>query len=204
MKSEREIYGQMIQNMVLKAQDGDKVMAQTLAMTYKPLVLKMASTYTFRREELADAFQDGMVVLMKAIYDYDSQYGSIYFPVYLKRRLYYAMMNRGRKTRVDSCSLDQPQSTEDEGQTLGDTLVDSRVDISGEVERQSEREELHHSIEALPPGRQQVIKSRYFKEMGPKAIAKAMGVSVKTVESQHTQAIRQLRSSLKSRCGRPH
>ena len=79
-------------------------------------------------------------------------------------------------------------------------VIDERVDIASEVARSEELELLAKAVQSLPVRCRQIITLRKIYGMSQKDIAKELGISVSTVESQGTIGMRKLTAYFERKC----
>lgn len=104
---------------------------------------------------------------------------------YLFRSVKNEMINRQQHEKVEQKYRKLIQQDENE---LSAEQVLPEVDLMKKIEA---------SIEALPPKRKEIFKLSREKGMSYREIAELLDISVKTVEAQMGQALKQLREDLK-------
>lgn len=67
------------------------------------------------------------------------------------------------------------------------------IEVDAELERQVLRAAIAESLAGLPPKRREICRLRWIEGIGPVAIAKRLGLSIKTVEVQITRGRKHLR-----------
>ncbi len=75
-------------------------------------------------------------------------------------------------------------------------LKSTLPETDGQLQGEELQKEIDSAIESLPERRRLVFSLSRFEEMTYQEIANHLGISVKTVENQMTQALKDLRSSL--------
>lgn len=85
--------------------------------------------------------------------------------------------------------------------TVDQDLADSRgdmpaIELDSEQERQTLQAAIAESLAGLPPKRREICRLRWIEGIGPVAIAKRLGLSIKTVEVQITRGRKHLRECL--------
>lgn len=82
-------------------------------------------------------------------------------------------------------------------------VANSNAEVASVLELEQQREALIGMIadvlNSLPPKRREICKMRWLEGVGPQAIAKRLGLSIKTVEVQITRGRAELRAQLQRR-----
>lgn len=177
---------------VRKAQDGGQSAREMVVLAYRPMVCTAIKKYVYDHSLWEEAYQEGQLAILKAIDDYDGDRG-VYFSVFLRKTLYYAMMDLNRRSKRPEMDSLEAQNRDEEGLTLAERLEDERADVDGHFETQERRRALAGWIEGLPAGQRRIIEGRYGGEIKPRELAENLGLSIKTVENLHTRAIKRLR-----------
>ena len=84
--------------LVTRAQAGNKAAAETLLLTFKPLILTTITQYVYDKTLLEEAFQEACVIFMERLRDFKSDRPE-YFPAYIKKQLFYAFVQKAKKGR---------------------------------------------------------------------------------------------------------
>ncbi len=85
--------------LVARAQAGSKAAAETLLLTFKPLILATISEYIYDKTQLEDAYQEACVIFMERLKDFKSERLD-YFPAYIKKQRLSSGLKSGRLSRL--------------------------------------------------------------------------------------------------------
>ena len=87
--------------LVTRAQVGSKAAAETLLLTFKPLILATISEYVYDKTQMEDAYQEACVLFMERLKDFKSEQPG-YFPAYIKNSSFTPLsrtLKNGREPR---------------------------------------------------------------------------------------------------------
>lgn len=175
-----------------KARDGEQSAREMVVLAYRPMVCAAIKKYVYDTSLWEEAYQEGQLAILEAIDDYDGDKG-VYFPVFLRKTLYYAMMDLNRRNKKPEMDSLEAQNRDEEGLTLAERLEDEGADVDGPLEFRERRRALAGWVAALPAGQRRIIEGRYVQGIKPRELAENLGLSIKTVENLHTRAIKRLR-----------
>lgn len=99
---------------------------------------------------------------------------------YVRRSIYTANVSRWRRTRFTEQQLAETQLP-DGGAAAAAYDADARLSIV-------------HALEQLTAKQRAVLVLRYYEDLSERQTAEALGISVGTVKSTHSQAVRRLRA----------
>lgn len=190
-----------IDALVTRAQAGSKAAAETLLLTFKPLILATISEYVYDKSQLEDAYQEACVLFMERLKDFKSEQPG-YFPAYIKKQLFYAFVQNAKKrpgTSVQAAfSLDVETA---EGVSLAEALP---AEESAETDERrcarEKREDRHRAflklrVAQLPKAQRECIEAHYYRRQTYRAIAKDRGVSEQCVAKTLNKAMKGLRKA---------
>ncbi|WP_195268595.1 sigma-70 family RNA polymerase sigma factor [Eubacterium sp. 1001713B170207_170306_E7] len=187
--------------LVTKAQAGSKAAAETLLLTFKPLILATISAYVYDKTQLEDAYQEACVIFMERLKDFKSKRPD-YFPAYIKRQLFYTFVQKAKKrpqTSVQAVlSLDMPSS---EGVCLAETLSEAEAEESDadrsmrEIKQDSDLRLLKLRVAQLPKVQRECVQAHYYRGQTYQAIARDRGVSEQCVARTLSKAMKGLRKA---------
>ena len=101
-----------MEDLIGKAQQGDIAAMEAILHQYKPLLLSFAKK-RYVDNNFEDTYQEAVIAAIKAITDYNSNYG-VYFGVFLKKRIWqhlYHLLQRQTKSDLSFILLD-PEKVE--------------------------------------------------------------------------------------------
>ncbi len=119
------------QEMVIRAQQGDLEAEEALMRKYKDVVKIKSRYYYMAGADEDDVIQEGMIGLLKAIRQYDSEKEAgfaTFAGICITRQIISAIRMADRekhKPLNTSVSLSKPVGSEEEGMTLADTMMAS-------------------------------------------------------------------------------
>ena len=154
-----------ISTLVKKAKNNDLVAQKALIERFKPLIFKFARKYTCNQFELEDAYQDGYLLLLKAIKEFDFS-KSIPFPGFFSCKLRYFYIDQLRRqkckviTFVDSCYNPSTEYSNNP-ETLYLKVEEAR----------KQREKFHAAYLNLTPLQKRIILKRFAEEKTFKQIS---------------------------------
>ena len=127
---------QSLEQLVAMAKKGDQEAKERIVEQFKPLLLKNIMKYFGKNQDFYDWLQDGRVVILQAINNYQEALG-VPFAAYVQNQVFYYYINQRKKTR-EEIILDQPLS---EGKsTLLEILPNQDLNIEEEYIHQEENE----------------------------------------------------------------
>ncbi|WP_167495178.1 RNA polymerase sigma factor [Eubacterium maltosivorans] len=187
--------------LVTRAQAGSKAAAETLLLTFKPLILATISEYIYDKTQLEDAYQEACVIFMERLKDFKSERPD-YFPAYIKKQLFYVFVQRAKKRPAVSAqtaiSLDAPVA---EGGTLAEALpAEACAETDAQRWAREKREDSHLfflklRVAQLPKAQRECIQAHYYRGQTYQAIARERGVSEQCVAKTLSKAMKGMRKA---------
>ncbi|MCC5909575.1 MAG: sigma-70 family RNA polymerase sigma factor [Clostridiaceae bacterium] len=184
------------ERMVTQAIEGQQEAVAELLHRLKPLVLSYSKRYGGTRGVDEDAYQEGILEILKALQDFDPS-RKIPFLGYITTKLRHYYQNRRRKEKYHY-SLNQRINGEDNTATLEDLLEDEKVNIEEESIRKEEKQQLMAAIKNLSPRQQETINAYYFKRQTLKEIGGDRSIHPISVAKTKATALKNLEKSLKN------
>lgn len=178
-----------INDLLEKAKEGDVRSKEVLLDKVKPLIIKQIQRYYNRKEEFEDLIQEGNLLVLECIEDYDEE-KEVYFLGYIKAMLRFAYLNK-HKIRIHQ-SLNTPVG-EDGAEEIMDLLEGQEKSQEQLIIEEEESLEIRKILRKLTERQRKVIVLYYFKNMGIKDIAESLGISYRTVVNTKTRALEILR-----------
>lgn len=187
--------------LVTRAQAGNKAAAETLLLTFKPLILTTITQYVYDKTLLEEAFQEACVIFMERLRDFKSDRPE-YFPAYIKKQLFYAFVQKAKKrpeiSVMPELSMDAASA---EGGSLADALP-AAEDEEPEADRRAREEKedtdllfLNLRVARLPRIQRECIRAHYYRGQTYRAIAEERGISEQSVAKTMNKAMKGLRSA---------
>ena len=188
-----------LQQLVLRAQEGDNAAYEAVCRRFQGLVKKLA-----RQRHLAGIYEEaegeGWLALAQAVKEYSPE-RCVPFAGYAERCVGYRLWNVFKKERrrwQNECPLESGQSSED-GDNAGIGLlyrIEAAEDVAGEVERREKRDELRTALESLPDRQRQAVMTTIIGSGKLADLASDWGVSIQAVHATRKKALLQLKQSL--------
>ena len=179
-----------IKELVIKAKRDDCAKLQVVR-SFEPLVKKCIGIYLKDRSYFDDAMQEGKMVILYCIENYDVN-SNFPFEAYVKRAVIYGIRNFSKRIK-DYISLDE-EITE-EGGTLHD-VIESDVDIEESEIKKETLERLKDAIRRLSDKQRDIIEKYYFKNMSMIEICSRRRCHYMAVVNLKDRAIKRLREEL--------
>ena len=176
-----------IRTLVKKAKNNDLVAQKALIERFRPLIFKVARKYTYNQFELEDAYQDGYLLLLKAIKEFDFS-RDIPFPGFFSCKLRYFYIDRLRHQKyLNSSSFKEFGSLSNGYSEDPETLY-----LKSEKARQ-QRQQFHAAYLKLTPLQKRVILKRFAEEKSFKQISEELGNSAVSCRNICQQALKKLK-----------
>jgi len=176
-----------IDDLVKKAKKNDLAAKKALIECFKPLIFKVARKYTYNQCELEDAYQDGYLLLLKAIKAFDPSKG-VSFQSFFNHNLHYFFIDQIRRqkckviTFVDPC-YDTSAEYSNNPETLYIKVEEAR----------KQREKFHVAYLNLTPLQKRIILKRFAEEKTFKQISEELGNSTASCRNICQQALKKLK-----------
>ena len=162
----------------------------------KPLILSSSSRYYYGELDKNDLVQDGRMMVLESIKDFDQDKG-VHFLGYIKSKLKYMYMNMTKEKEYE-VSLNTKIDLGEGSVELMDILEDESVDIEVDFIKKAETEKLRKVISELTERELQVVNMYYFKYMDMKKISRDLGLAYRTVVNTKVNAVGKLRKILRA------
>ena len=178
----------MIEDLLIKARQGDKDSMEEILKRLKPLILVSIKRYYNRPDQYEDLIQDGNLRVLEAIGDYDFNKG-IHFLGYIKTVLRYMYLDK-HKERLQSSLNEKLGDGEKE---LVDLLLSNDRDILDAMVDRESYQALYRAISRLTERQRQVVILYYMEGLTMEAIGKRLGISYRTVVNLKATALENLK-----------
>lgn len=149
---------------------------------YQPLI--MATVRKFSHYETDESIDECKMIAIEAILNYDEKKGS--YGNYLKTRLTYHFLNKGREKTTDSLNV-----TNVRGEELIETIKDP-TDLEEEILYKDEVEE---RLRLLDESERRLVEMKYLKGMTNKAIGDIINRSEKTIANRISLSLGKMREN---------
>ncbi len=183
-----------INEMVLKAKQGDKEAIEEIIKKYTPFVIKTARSIYVKGYDIQDLIAIGQASIIKAINRYDTERSNA-FTTYvfntIRRELYLLIRSNVKEARC--CSL---HSLNKEGCELIDILA-CDFNIEEDSIKKEEKVILSATLKKLNEKEKEIVYWYYFNNRNLKDYAGFKGVSYRTAVDRKKKAIVKLKKYLK-------
>lgn len=181
----------LLESQVLAAKKGDRDAKEHILEQFKPLLINNIIKYFGKDQNFYDWLQEGRVVILQAIEEFDENLG-VPFPGYVKKQVFYYYVNE-RKKKEELLVLDQPLN--DGGFSLIDNLKEEGG-LEGDFLWKEEKKLLYGSLEKLSPKQKEIIDEYYFKGITLKALARRKGLSYQSLIKLKARALKRLQKEI--------
>ncbi len=189
----RESMYKIIDKLYSQSKRGDKNSKEELLTRLRPLILTSIRKYYNKRNMYDDLIQEGYIVVLQAIEDYDESRGTNFLG-YVKMHLRFYYLNMNRKVK-HSISLNIFTGKNDSIELI-DMIADGGVNVDDIVLKKESLQELWTSLSSLAKRQKEVIYLFYIENMSMVEISKKLQISYRTVVNTKTKAIKNLKSRI--------
>ena len=182
----------LIDELLERSKEGDKASKEELLNKLRPLIISSINKYYPNARDYEDLIQDGYIVILQCIEDFDPAKG-VYFLGFVKTMLKYNYLQNHKIKRT--ISLNVPVGEDNESEMVD--LLESK-DL-GPVEIlliSDENKILKDSLRILGPRQRQVIWLFYVEGLSIGEIAKGLNISYRTVVNSKTKALKRLKKEI--------
>lgn len=177
--------------LVARVRDGDAQAFEVVFRTYYSTLCEVVGTMVRSRDAATEVVSETFLALWRRRAAWQPQ-GAL-LPYLIGSARHQALTYLARAKRETLLEQRAVQNYEADGVLPG---MGHTSDTLGDHEQWNA---LHLAIRELPPGRRAVLLLRWQHQMSFRDIASALGISVRTAESQHLRAMQTLRDRLTPR-----
>ena len=181
-----------LNDLLIKAKNGDTNSTEEILNRVQGLIFNSIQRYYNNRSEYEDLTQEGNLVVLKAIKDFDESRG-VYFLGYVKTMLKYTYLNKHKVKHHLSLNVAIGDDTETQWMDLLASDERSTLDKLLKIEEVSE---LKDALEKLTDRQREVITAFYLDGLSINDISKRLGITYRTIVNTKTRALERLRESL--------
>lgn len=182
----------MFQKLVGLAKLGDKNSEKEIINKLQPLLVSSIRKYYNISQEYEDSMQDGNLLILQCIRDYDEEKG-VYFLAYIKSKIMYLYLNKNKRKK----HLSLNEKLKDGESEIIDLIESDDMDILDSLIKSQGNMDLYRAYEKLSKREKQVISLYYMRRKNMKIIAKELEISYRTVVNIKSSGIDKLRIYLK-------
>ena len=182
-----------LDELLVKAKQGDVNSKEEILNRLQGLIIKKIQRYYNKREEYDDLIQNGNLVILECIENYDEKRG-VYFLGYVKTMLKYGYLNRHKKREHLSLNIPVGEDGEDE---LMNILESEEEGPMENILRLEDKSEIKKALSKLTDRQREVIIAYYIEGLSINDIAKRLGITYRTVVNTKTRALEIMRQQLK-------
>ncbi|WP_461207895.1 sigma-70 family RNA polymerase sigma factor [Clostridium sp. DL1XJH146] len=175
--------GVTLEEIILRAKDGDEEAIQFILDKYRPLILKLAGKYTIPSYDFEDVVQYGYLTLIKAIKMY--KVGSNSFNGYAIRAIRNNIMDLfKRHIRIYS---------EVPNNEVLNICVDNSLSIEDNIIAGEEIKRLYKGLDELSKEDRKIINEHYFEGKTMKSIADENKIKYRKLIKEKNRIIKKLK-----------
>ncbi|MDO5018194.1 MAG: sigma-70 family RNA polymerase sigma factor [Lagierella massiliensis] len=170
---------------IISEKDMSKV--DMLIKRYHPLIVSSVRKCYGHDYEFEELYDQGVLEVCEALKEYDCKINNS-FGGYLKSRLYYFYLTKGKKK--EPLSLDMPVG--EDNLCLMDLLEDD-LNIERDFLKTEQHKELFDALNTLTSRQLTVVLDFYFKRKSIEEISNKMNIKYRTVVNTKTRALEKLK-----------
>ncbi|WFA08633.1 sigma-70 family RNA polymerase sigma factor [Tissierella sp. Yu-01] len=170
---------------LIKAREGDVKSKEWIINSLNPLIIASIKRYYYKSLEFEDLLQEGKLVILECIDNYDITKGT-YFLGYVKTMLRYFYLDKHKQKQTSSLN---EKIGEDEENELVDLLVSDIDEPVDALLKSEENQVLSDSLDLLTKRQREVIIYFYYEGLSIAHIAEKLGVSYRTIVNTKTKAL---------------
>ncbi len=182
----------MFDALVERAREGDREALEEVVESLQPLLIASIKRYYNNSKEYEDLMQDGNMVIMESIYEYNKTKG-VHFLGFIKLRIKYLYLDKHKRRYHES--LDQKIGEEDD--TMVDLLVSDEMDFLDDLIIREDIVRLNKAMDSLSDRQRQVVEMFYLEKMRVGDIGKKLGLAYRTVINTKASALEKMGRKMK-------
>ena len=182
----------VIDQLLEKSKEGDKASKEKLLNKLRPLIIASINKYYPNARDYEDLIQDGYIVILQCIDDFDPSKG-VYFLGFVKTMLKYNYLQNHRIKKTISLNVSVGEDSESE---WVDLLESKDLGPMETLLISDENKTLKESLRILGERQRQVIWLFYVEEMSIGDIAHKLNISYRTVVNSKTKALGRLKKEI--------
>ena len=177
-----------IEDLLVRAKSGDVNAKELLLKKVRGLIINQVKKYNPVGIDYEDLIQDGYIVTLEAIENYDQNRG-VYFLGYLKAMLRFYYLEKGREKTYTSLNI---VVGDDNNFELIDFLEDD-FNLEDFIVEKEEVDTLKEALNSLTSRQRKVVVLYYLKNYSIGEVASELGVSYRTVVNTKVTAVNKLK-----------
>lgn len=182
----------IIDELLEKSRGGDKNSKAELLNKLRPLIISSINKYYPNSRDYEDLIQDGNIVIIECINNYDISKG-VYFLGYVKTMLKYNYLQNHRLKHM--ISLNSPVGDDNDNEMM-DLLKSEDLEPIETLIITETNEILRNCLGVLTERQRDIVIFFYIENISIGDIAKNLQISYRTVVNTKTKAIDKLRREL--------
>lgn len=175
--------------LVKRAKEGDIDSKEEILNRLEGLIINSIQRYYNNRNEYKDLIQEGNIIILEAINNYNPNKG-VYFLGYVKTMLKYNYLDHHKKRKHSSLNI---EIGEDDGSQFIDLIESNDPNPLDKYLESEEISKLKESLSVLTDRQKEVIIYFYYKNMSIKDIGAKLGIGYRTVVNTKTRAVEKMR-----------
>lgn len=161
---------------------------------FTPLIKSSIKKYFRNNDNFEDAFQDGILEILKLIKIFNSN-TNISFECFLKYRLkFFYMQKYFKQKNILEKTFSNTYIFKDEQELdVIENIVDENIDVEKEILDLEMKEDVKKAISFLSKRQKEVIYFRFFKNLKYKEISKIMNITEDTAKEHYKIAKKKMK-----------
>lgn len=181
-----------LEKALLKAKAGEIDSKEQILNELYPLIITSIKRYYNRVFDFDDLLQEGRIVILDCINNYDETKG-VYFLGYVKTMLKYYYLDKHKVKMM--LSLNEKVGADDEEELVD--LLESEVEDAAEVlVKLEENNQLTQALSSLTIRQREIVIDYYYEGLTIDQIAEKFGVKYRTVVNTKIVALEKMKRQL--------
>jgi RNA polymerase sporulation-specific sigma factor len=182
----------VLEQLVNQARNGDVGAKERILDQFNPLLLKNIVKYFGKSQDFNDWLQEGRLVILQSIYNYNENLG-VPFAAYVQKQVFYYYINERKKIREEAI-LDQPLF--DGRSSLLELLQKDEPCLEKTFLLNQEVMSLYNAIDMLSIKQKEVLIEYYFNKKSLKSLAKDKNLCYQSLIKLKARALKKLRKEM--------
>lgn len=178
---------------LLKARVGDIESKEQILNELYPLIISSIKKYYNRFFDFDDLLQEGRVVILECIDNYDES-KEVYFLGYVKTMLKYYYLDKHKVKLM--LSLNEKVSVNEDEEEFVDLLVSDVDDALEVLVKLEENKMIAQALSSLTIRQREIVIDYYYEGLTIDQIAEKFGIAYRTVVNTKTVALGKMRKVL--------
>lgn len=175
---------QVIAGLVRRCVAGDAAAWEEIVQRFNRRIYNICYRFAGSADDAQDLTQEVFIKMYRTLDSFDPERAS--FNTWITTVTRNLLVDHFRKTKYDRAtdSMDAPQGTDEDGQTMGDQMADKGPSPDERLDRLETRQMVHNALQRLSPELREAVILRDLQDMDYKEIAAVLKVPEGTVKSR--------------------